>query len=73
MIWRLAKEHDFPEFRPYGHLKGPKIENEVSKNIVLSSLRPWTKIAGAGLIMDDDISSGLSTMAICFDFCSTNH
>ena len=42
---RLAKELDLPEFWPYGHLKGPKIENEASKIIVLSSLRPCTKIA----------------------------
>ena len=35
MIWRLAKYVDLPEFWPYGRLKGPKIENEASKNIVL--------------------------------------
>ena len=46
MIWRLAKDHDLPEFWPYVRLKGPKIENETSKNIVLSSCRPWTKITG---------------------------
>ena len=26
----------------------------------------------AGLLMGDDISLGLSSMAVCFDFCSTN-
>ena len=26
--------------------QGPKIENETSKNIVLSSFRPWRKITG---------------------------
>ena len=46
MIWRLAKDHDLPEFWPYGRLKGQKIESETSKNIVLSSFRPWTKITG---------------------------
>ena len=40
MIWSLAKDLDLPEFWPYGRLKGPKIENEVSKNNILSSLRP---------------------------------
>ena len=40
MIWRLAKDLDLPEFWPYGHLKGPKIENEALKNNVLSSLHP---------------------------------
>ena len=30
------------------------------------------KIAGAGLLMGDDISLGLLSMAVCFDFCSTN-
>ena len=40
MIWRLAKDLDLPEFWSYGHLKGPKIENEALKNKVLSSLRP---------------------------------
>lgn len=35
MIWRFAKDIDLPKFWPYGHLKGPKIENEASKNIVL--------------------------------------
>ena len=46
MIWKLAKDLNQPEFWPYGHLKVPKIENEASKNIVLSSFRPWTKIVG---------------------------
>ena len=45
MIWRLVKDLDQPEFWSYGHLKEPKIENKASKNIVLSSFRPWTKIA----------------------------
>ena len=40
MIWRIAKDLDLPEFGPYGHLKGPKIENEVLKHTVLSSLHP---------------------------------
>ena len=26
----------------------------------------------AELLMGDDISSGLLSMAVCFDFCSTN-
>ena len=30
----------------HGRLKGPKIENETSKTIVLLSFRPWTKIIG---------------------------
>ena len=46
MSWRLAKDHDLPEFWPYGRLKSPKIENETSKNIVLWSFRPWIKITG---------------------------
>ena len=46
IIWSLAKDHDLPEFWPYGRLKGPKIENETSRNIVLSSFFPWTKITG---------------------------
>ena len=46
MIWRLAKDHDLLKLWPYGRLKGPKIENETSKNIVLSSFCPWTKITG---------------------------
>ena len=40
MIWSLTKDLDLPEFWPYGRLKGSKIENEVLKNKVLSSLRP---------------------------------
>ena len=40
MICRLVKDLDLPEFWPYGRLKGPKIENEVLKNNLLSSLRP---------------------------------
>ena len=44
MIWRLAKDLDLTEFWPYGNLKGPKIENGASKNI-LSSWHPFTKIA----------------------------
>ena len=40
----LPKDHDLPKFWPYGRLKGPKIENKTSKNIILSSFRPWTKI-----------------------------
>ena len=40
MICRLAQDLDLPEFGPYGHLKGPKTENEALKNNVLSSLRP---------------------------------
>ena len=39
-VWRLVKDLDQPEFWSYGHLKDPKIENEASKIIVLSSLRP---------------------------------
>ena len=31
---------DALEFWPYGHLKGPKTENEALENNVLSSLRP---------------------------------
>ena len=46
MIWRLAKDHDLSNFWPYGRLKGPKIENETSKTIVLLSFCPWTKITG---------------------------
>ena len=46
MIWRLVKDLDPPEIWSYGHLKDPKIENEASKNIVLSSFCPYTKIAG---------------------------
>ena len=45
MIWRLSKDVDLPELWAYEHFKGQKIENKASKNIVLSSLRPWTKIA----------------------------
>ena len=45
MIWRLVNDLDQPKFWSYGHLKDPKMENEASKNILLSSLRPWTKIA----------------------------
>ena len=33
----------FIDLEAYGHLKGPKIENEASKNNVLSSLRPMEK------------------------------
>ena len=40
MIWRLVKDLDPPDFCPYGRLKVPKIENDVLKNNVLSSLRP---------------------------------
>ena len=40
LIWRLAKDLYLPECWPYGHLKGPKIENEAWKNNVLLSLRP---------------------------------
>ena len=40
IIWRLAKDLDLPEFRSYGGLKGPKIENEALRNNVLSSLHP---------------------------------
>ena len=40
MTWKLAQDFDLPEFWPYGHLKGPKIENEELKNNVLSSLCP---------------------------------
>ena len=43
MIWRLVTGLYLPDFLPYGRPKGPKIENEGSKNIVLSSL--W-KVAG---------------------------
>jgi hypothetical protein len=43
MIWRLVKDLDEPKFWSYGHIKDPKIENEASKDIALSS---WTKIAG---------------------------
>ena len=40
MIWRLVKDLDLPELWPYGHHKGPKIENEALENNVLSSLCP---------------------------------
>ena len=43
MIWRLVTGLYLPDFLPYGRPKGPKIENEASKNIVLSSLRPYMK------------------------------
>ena len=46
MILRLSKDLGLPELWPYERFKVPKIENEASKNIVLSSLRPWTKIDG---------------------------
>ena len=44
IIWRLDKDHDLPNFWSYGGHKSQKIENETSKNIVLSSNCPWRKI-----------------------------
>ena len=46
LIWRLAKDLYLPECWPYGHLKGPKIENEARKNNVLLSLRPMDENPG---------------------------
>ena len=46
MIWRLVKDLDPPEFWPYERLKVLKIENEASKNNVLSSLRPMDENPG---------------------------
>ena len=41
------------------------IDNKTVRKLLL-------KLSWVGLLMGDDISSGLSSMAVCFDFRSTN-
>ena len=41
------------------------VATQFRRGYVLSNFKAW-------LLMGDDIGSGLSSMAVCFDFCSTN-
>ena len=48
-------------------------DTEISKKIVGTGLIcDWNRLNYAGLLLGDDIGSGLSSMAVCFDFLSTN-
>ena len=46
MIWTLAMTMIYPNLDPMGISQAQKKGNETSKNIVLLSFRPWTKITG---------------------------